>query len=185
MIKNRMIRTSDSKYSSPAFVTRKSNDKLRLLLDYRALNSITLKEEYPFPGIDETLRGLYGRTIFSNIDLNQGYYQIRLNEKLIPYTAFDLQFGRYEFLRIPFGLCIAPKTFQKAVNDSLREYNFEKIYLDDILIASNDIEEYARHLKYFITKLQSAVFSINFEKSRFAQNQVKFLGREISEKGIR
>lgn len=92
MEKNKIIRKSQSKFVSPCFVTRKSNGKIGLLMDYRALNAKALKEEYYFPGIDEVLQGLNGMKVFTTLDVNQGYYQIKLQDDSIRFTAFDLQF---------------------------------------------------------------------------------------------
>ncbi|KAI4293378.1 hypothetical protein PAPHI01_2652 [Pancytospora philotis] len=185
LIEQGIIRESNSDYSSPAFVVEKKTGKLRLLIDYRRLNAITHPEEYPFPGIEDLLLGLGGAQYFTTIDLNQGYYQIAMHPKAVRYTAFDMPFGRYEFLRMPFGLKNAPKSFQRAICTTLRGIEHIRIYLDDILIASKTLKEHTEHVGEVIKRLFDAGFSINFEKSHFAKEQVIFLGREISKYGIR
>lgn len=119
-------------------MTRKATGELRLLIDFRKLNEITQRKKYPFPKLEKMMRNLYNKPIFSTIDLNQGYYQILMYKDFIVYTAFDLPFGRYEFLRMSFGLTNAPKSFQKAISSTLRRVVCARIYLDDILIANKD-----------------------------------------------
>lgn len=104
-----ILRISQSKYLSPAFVVRKANGSIRLLIDYRKLNERTVKEEFPFNGIDALLQGLYGYEVFSTIDLAQGYYQMEVEEQSRKYIAIILPFGCYEFTRMPFGLVNRPR----------------------------------------------------------------------------
>ncbi|KAF9762926.1 Retrovirus-related Pol polyprotein from transposon [Nosema granulosis] len=106
-----IIRKSSSPYASPAFPVGKKNGQIRLVIDYRGLNSKTVKLGYPFPNIQYSLMDLKGSEYFSQIDLNMGYYQIPVAKEDIPKTAFVLPFGQYEFLRMPFGLCNAPREF--------------------------------------------------------------------------
>lgn len=108
-----VIRKSQSLFSSPAFPIRKRNGRIRLVIDYRDLNKYTIPINQPFPTINDCLLTINGSKVFSQIDLNSGYYQIPLEAKSIKYTAFSIGDNHYEFLRMPFGLTNAPMTFEK------------------------------------------------------------------------
>ncbi|KAI5150685.1 hypothetical protein ENBRE01_1643, partial [Enteropsectra breve] len=180
-----IIRRSNSFYASPAFMIKKASGGMRLVIDYRKLNEFTKKEKYPFPSIDEMFRGLYGRRVFSTIDLNRGYYQVPVEEQSRKYTAFTVPGGHFEFCRMPFGLVNAPRTFQKAVEATLRgTENFARVYIDDILIASHNEEEHVKEVETVIKRLHNRGFSINFKKSIFGTSEAKFLGRIINAEGI-
>lgn len=174
LFKKQIIRASQSEYSSPVFVIRKKDKSLRLLIDYRRLNKNTIKEEYSFPEIDNLLSGLYGKQVFNTINLKQEYYQIKMSKAAIKYTAFDLPFKRYKFLRMPFGLSNAPKSFQKAMMHALRGLDFVRVYLDDILVASNNIEEHCDYISQVLDRLKNFGFTINFEKSKLGLTRVTF-----------
>ncbi|KAG0420372.1 Retrovirus-related Pol polyprotein from transposon 17.6 [Dictyocoela roeselum] len=115
LISHKIIKESDTEYISPAFVIKKSNGKLRLVVDYRHLNSITRKSHQYTPNMYELGR-LKGSRIYSTIDLNQGYYQIPIAKDDIEKTGFKILNRTFVFQRMPFGLCNAPSTFQKAMN---------------------------------------------------------------------
>ncbi|KAG0440785.1 Retrovirus-related Pol polyprotein from transposon [Dictyocoela muelleri] len=154
-------------YCSPAFPILKRNGRVRLVIDYRKLNEITLKTNYIFPTITEILTQLHNSTVFSKIDLNLGYYQIPLDEKSIQYTAFGINNKRYEFLRMPFGLSNAPRTFQRAMNELLNHLPYVKVYIDDILIHSEDEEKHCDHINEVLKLLHENGLSINFDKCKF------------------
>lgn len=185
LIQKKVIRKSNAMQVSPAFIIHKKNNKLRLVVDYRKLNKITKPLNYPIPKMSNLLNDLYGSQIFSQIDLNMGYYQIQVFEEDIYKTAFSLGNETYEFLRMPFGLTNAPRTFQKTMNRILEDLDFVKIYLDDILIHSKNIYEHLDHLNTVLRKLQEANASINFEKSKFGEKEVTYLGNIINKDGIR
>lgn len=111
LLDNNIIKPSNSYFASPAFPILKPNGEVRLVVDYRKLNKQTISESFPFPNLKDQFFGLRGSKIFSQIDLNQGFYQIRINDKDVHKTAFIVEDGQYEFLRMPFGLKNAPRTF--------------------------------------------------------------------------
>ena len=180
-----IIRKSQSHFASPAFPILKKDESIRLVVDYRELNSITDNLAYPFPNIMDQLRELNGSRIFSQIDLNCGYYQIEMAEEDVSKTAFVLPFGQYEFLRMPFGLTDAPRTFQKAMHDLLGHLDFVKIFLDDVLIHSPNHQEHRLHLMSVFKIFEDSGITINLSKSQFFKNSVQYLGHIIDENGIK
>ncbi|PIK57859.1 putative transposon Ty3-I Gag-Pol polyprotein, partial [Apostichopus japonicus] len=115
MLDQNIIRKSISPYASPVVLVRKKSGSLRLCIDYRQLNAITVKDSFPLPRIDETLEALGGAKYFSSLDLSHGYFQIAMHHESIPRTAFRVPWGLYEFNRMPQGLCNSPSTFQRIM----------------------------------------------------------------------
>eukprot|EP00477_Mikrocytos_mackini_P002447 GAHX01002736.1.p1 GENE.GAHX01002736.1~~GAHX01002736.1.p1 ORF type:complete len:1367 (-),score=220.68 GAHX01002736.1:80-4180(-) len=185
LIKEQVIRPSDSSFCSPAFPIVKRNGSIRLVVDYRHLNSKTRKEFYPMPPIQHILGQLRGARRFSQIDLKSGYYQIGILEEDIPLTSFSLNDQQYEFLRMPFGLCNAPHTFQRAMQYLFGTHPFIKCYLDDVLIHSQSSQEHCKHLETFFNIVKDNGLAINYDKSHFNKDNVKYLGYLVDKEGIR
>ncbi|KAF9761135.1 Transposon Tf2-9 polyprotein [Nosema granulosis] len=167
------------------FQKQKKNGDIGLLIDYRALNKKTIKQGYPFPSIQNSLTEPKGSTIFSQLDLNMGYYQIEIDKESVAKTAFVLPFGQYEFFRMPFGLSNASREFQRIMNEKLSDLNFVKVFVDDILIYSQTPEEHLEHINAVLSRLSNEGISINFEKSSFMKSEVKYLGKIINSTGIK
>ena len=136
--------------------------------------------------MDELLDSLQGTTVFSSIDLQDGYYQIRVAPEDIPKTAFWAPYGHYECLVMPMGLANAPATFQAMMNDVLREYigKFVVVYLDDILIYSRNDAEHADHLHMVLKKLREHKLFDKLSKCEFFKKELEFLGHRVSARGI-
>ena len=185
LMKKSIVRKSISPYASPAFPILKRSGGVRLVVDYRKLNALTEKNQHPLPNIWEQLKDLHGSEIYSQIDLNSGYYQIQMAPEDVEKTAFILPFGHYEFMRMPFGLAGAPMTFQRVMNDLFGHLKFAKVFLDDILIHSKNREEHMEHVKHVLEALQRSNLRINRKKSSFFVDQVEYLGLMISRSGIK
>ncbi|KAG0435968.1 Retrovirus-related Pol polyprotein from transposon opus [Dictyocoela muelleri] len=181
----KIISKKEVLYASPAFPVRKKNNKIRLVIDYRELNKCTEPFEIAFPTISEIFSSLNGSKIFSSIDLNQGYYQIEMADGDVDKTAFRIDKTTYVLHRMLFGLSNAPRTFTKAIRQLLGEMEYVKIYMDDLLIHSSNEETHYEHLKKVLSILHNHGASVNFEKSQFNKNQVRFLGHIIDKTGVR
>ncbi|HLO99762.1 MAG TPA: reverse transcriptase domain-containing protein [Fimbriimonas sp.] len=180
------IRASSSSCASPILFVKKKDGSLRLCVDYRALNAITKKDRYPLPRIDESLHQIQGSTIFTKLDLRHGYNLIRIKEGDEWKTAFRTRYGLYEFLVMPFGLTNAPATFQRYINDTLREFLdvFCVVYLDDILIYSKNTKEHQEQVRKVLEKLQEAGLFVNPGKCEFSVSRTSYLGFIIDQDGI-
>ena len=149
MLKYEIIRPSSSAYSSPPHLTDKKDGGKRYCIDFRDLNTETIKDKFPIPNIDETKDYLLGAKYFSTLDLISGYWQIEIAEEDKHKTAFTTRKGHYEFNRMPFGLTNAPATFQRLMNNLLQPviYKCALVYLDDVIIYSRTIEDHIKHLQ--------------------------------------
>ena len=165
---------------------KKANGKWRMCVDYRALNTRTVRDRYPLPSIQSILSTLGGSTVFSKIDLVSGFHQIRIQDEDIEKTAFNTQFGAFEWVVMPFGLCNAPSTFQRVVNDVLRDHLgiFVWVYIDDILVFSKDADEHQRHLDLVHELLRKHQLFPCIDKSTFFQSRVPFCGYIVDQDGV-
>ena len=152
------IRPSNSPWASPILLVKKKDGSMRMCVDYRGLNALTIKNKYPpLPRIDEFFDQLHGSCYFTKIDLRSGYHQLRIRLCNISKTAFRTRFGHYEFLVMPFGLTNAPASFMTLMDSVLRPClgKFVVVFLDDILIYSRSMEE---HLEHYEKCLRCYVF---------------------------
>ena len=159
MLERGIIRSPKSPYSSPIVIVKKKDGADRFCVDYRKLNEITRKDVFPIPRIEQTLDALEGSSFFSTLDLASGYWQVPVATEDIAKTAFVTpDGGLYEYMRMPFGLCNAPATFQRLMNGIYSDalYNFVIVFLDDVLVYSKTEESHFEHLRETLTRLRQA-----------------------------
>ena len=151
MIYKNYIRSSKSPWGASIIFVKNKDGTLRLCIDYRQLNKMTIKNRQPLPHIDDLFDQLHGATVFTKIDLRSGYHQIRIKDEDIFKTAFRTRYGHYEFVVMPFELTNAPTTFMCLMNNVLHKYldMFILFFIDYILIYSKTKEEHKEHLKSF------------------------------------
>ena len=177
---------SSSEWASPVVLVRKQDGSVRWCLDYRKLNDVTVKDAYPLPRIDMCLDCLAGARYFSILDLQSGYWQILLSEKDRAKTAFITKYGLFEYTKMPFGLCSAPGTFQRCMELVLRGLQWKTllIYLDDVIVVGNSVEESLERLDEVLVRLESAGLKLKPSKCKLLQEEVLFLGHVVGKNGI-
>jgi hypothetical protein len=180
------IRPSTSPYGAPVLFVKKKDGSMRMCVDYRALNKITIKNKYPLPRIDELFDRLKGAKYFSKIDLVSGYHQVRIHADDVEKTAFRTRYGHYEFLVLPFGLTNAPATFMNLMQMIFKNQldDFVIVFLDDILIFSKTEGEHLKHIEKVLSLLRENRLYAKKSKCEFMKKKVSFLGHEISSDGI-
>ncbi|CAA7021303.1 unnamed protein product [Microthlaspi erraticum] len=180
------IRPSSSPWGAPVLFVKKKDGSMRLCIDYRGINNITIKDKYPLPRIDELLDQLRGASWFSKIDLASGYHQISIFEPDVFKTAFNTRYGQYEFVVMPFGLTNAPAAFMRLMNEVFHDYldGFVIVFIDDILVYSKTKEEHKEHLRKVLERLRSQKLYAKFSKCRFWKREIGFLGHRVSEQGV-
>eukprot|EP00253_Pinus_taeda_P020294 PITA_20294 len=180
------IRPSVSPWGALVLFVRKKDGTLRMCIDYRQLNKLTIKNKYPLPRIDELFDQVKGATVFSKIDLRSGYHQIRIKEEDIAKTTFRTRYGHYEFVVLPFGLTNAPATFMCLMNSVFHQFldKFVLIFIDDILIYSRSKEEHEEHLRMVLQTLREHQLYAKLSKCDFYKEEIQYLGHVISKEGI-
>jgi len=181
------IRASKSEVASPVLFVKKPGGGLRFCVDYRGLNTITVKNRYPLPLISETLDRLSQAKIFTKLDIIAAFNKIRIKEGHEYLTAFRTRQGLFEYLVMPFGLCNGPATFQSYINEALQPYldDFVTAYLDDILIYSDSELEHVVHVKRVLQRLREHGLQVDITKCNFHTTEVKYLGLIIGTDGVR
>ena len=180
-----VIRNSHSSWSAPIIVVPKGDGDKCLVIDYRALNKVTRKFVWPMPKVEDIFSQLNGGKYFSTLDLRAGYHHIGLTTHLIPKTAFTSPFGKYEYVKVPFGLAQAPAYFQELMTGVLKDLPFAMAYLDDIIIYSSTPEEHLKHIKTVFEKLRHTKLSMKLSKCHFFAKEIQYLGHILDVEGIK
>lgn len=191
MLDQGIIRPSNSPWTSPVWIVPKKLDatgqkKWRLVIDYRKLNEKTIDDRYPIPNITDILDKLGRCMYFTTLDLASGFHQIEVDSRDIAKTAFNVENGHYEFLRMPFGLKNAPSTFQRVMDNVLREHIGVRclVYMDDIIVFSTSLKEHLDNLRKIFETLRKYNMKIQLDKSEFLKKEVAFLGHIVTRDGV-
>ncbi|GJU65478.1 reverse transcriptase domain-containing protein [Tanacetum coccineum] len=180
------IRPSHSPWGAPVIFVKKKDGSMRMCIDNRELNKLTIKNRYPLPRINDWFDQLQGACCFSKIDLRSGYHQLRVREEDIPKTAFRTRYGHFEFTVMPFGPTNAPTIFMDLLNRVYKPHldKFVIVFIDDILIYSKSEEDHKVHLKTILDLLENEKLYAKFSKYEFWLKEVQFLGHVVNRDGI-
>ncbi|KAJ0733400.1 putative nucleotidyltransferase, Ribonuclease H [Helianthus annuus] len=169
LLEKGFIQPSSLPWGAPILFVKKKDGSMRMCIDYRELNKVTIKNRYPLPRIDDLFDQLQGARFFSTIDLRSGYHQLKVQEEDIPKTAFRTRYGHYEFTVMPFGLTNAPAAFMDMMNRICKPYldKFIIVFIDDILIYSKSKEEHAKYMHLLLSLLRKEKLYAKFSKCEF------------------
>ena len=187
MLEKGIIQTSESPWASPIVIVPKKTGDLRICVDYRPLNSVTVTDRYPIPNMQDQLENFRTAKYFTALDLASGYWQVKMHPDDQAKTAFITPSGLYEFKVMPFGLKNAPATFQRLMNRVLHRLigKFCAVYLDDIIIYSTTFQDHCNHVQQVFARLKEAGLKIKPEKCTFVVNEVSYLGHIVGSNGIK
>lgn len=151
------------------------------------MNEITIKAANPLPRIDMCIDCLASASIFSCLDLQSGYWQLKVEESDRIKTAFITKYGLFEYTKMPFGLCNAPATFQRCLELIFRGLQWQTIliYLDDIIIFSSDIDEHFHHLQEVLKRLKNAGLKLKLSKCDLIKGEILYLGHIVGKDGVK
>ena len=182
-----IIEPSVSPWNSPIVPIVKKGGGVRLCLDYRKLNKVTIPDRHPVPNLSDSIFGLHGTKFFTRLDLVKSYYQIPIDENSKPYTAFSTPKNHWQFKRLSFGLRNAPSAFQREIQAVLSSFPSNKViaYIDDILIMSSSFSEHLELVQRVLHTLVSYKLKVKPVKCEFFKSEVEFLGHVINRTGIR
>jgi len=180
------IADSESPYGAPILFVPKPDGSLRLCVDYRNLNKLTILNKYPLPLMDELRDYVAGAKVFTKLNLNNEYHLIRMRKGDEHKTAFRTRYGQYDYMVMPFGLVNAPATLQTMMNKILREFldHGVVVYLDDILIYSENVKDHLTLVQQVLDRLEQHDLAVSLNKLVFHQEEVEFLGYIVKSSGV-
>ena len=186
LLKQGFIRASTSPAGAPVMFVPKKEGELRMCMDYRRLNMVTIKDRTPLPLISDVLERVRGAKWFTKLDLRHAYHRVRIRKGDEWKTAFRTFVGHFEWLVMPFGLCNAPATFQRFLNDVMRDLldRGVLVYLDDILIYADTREEHDRLVREVLTRLRANALFVSLNKCAFGVTRVEYLGHILTTDGV-
>ena len=179
-------RINNSEWGAPTFIQPKKNGTIRFLSDFRELNKRIKRKPYPLPKIQDLLMNLEGFTYATSIDLNMGYYHVKLTPDSSRLCTIVTEFGKYEYLRIPMGVCNSPDIFQERMSDLMAGLEYVRAYIDDILVTTKgDWNDHLEKLDKVLQRLGEAGLQVNADKSFFGKTETEYLGFWITREGVR
>ena len=186
MLSADVIEPSSSPWSSPVVLVKKKDGSTRFCIDYRKLNAVSVKDSYPLPRIDDSLDALAGAKCFSTLDLASGYWQVGMTEEAKQKSAFVTPGGLFQFKCMPFGLCNAPSTFERLMEQVLAGLQWQicLVYLDDVIVYSRDFTEHVERLEIILKRISEAGLKLKPKKCHFFCEKVIYLGHTVSAEGI-
>ena len=186
LLKQGIIEESTSPWSSPIVLVRKKDGSVRFCIDFRKLNSITTKDAFPIPRIDDIFDHLSQAEYYTTIDFKSGYFQVGLDPKDRPKTAFSTRDQHYQFRVLPQGVTNGPPAFQRIVSQILgpTRWQYSLAYLDDVIIYSKDFEQHLIHLDEILSRLDAANFRLNVDKCQIAKTSIDYLGHHVERSNI-
>ena len=187
MLQKGVIEPSNGQWSSPIVLVTKKDGTTRFCVDYRRLNDVTRKDAYPLPRIEDNLDALQGSKYFSTLDLLTGFWQVEVAPQDRDKTAFTVGGdGQYRFLTMPFGLCNAPGTFQRLMEQVLQGLQWEiaVLYIDDVVVFSSTLDQHLERLAQVFDRFRAAGLKLKPSKCSLLQKKVEFLGHVVSEEGV-
>ena len=186
LIDKKVIRPSQSPWASPIVMVPKKDGSVRLCIDFRRVNTVTVKDAFPLPRVEDLLEATRGKKWYTTLDAASGYWQIAMEKSSIAKTAFTCCEGLFEWVVMPFGLCNAPATFQRAMQEILGPYLWRNVlvYIDDIIVYSESFEAHLQDVDTILRRLYAHGILLQLKKCRFACQSVEFLGHVVSRQGI-
>ncbi len=175
-----VIERCESKWASPLVPVKKAGGSIRLCVDFRHLNDVTVKEPYYIPGFEEMVEVVGRGSVLSKVDLAKGFHQVKVAEEDRDKTCFVCPFGKFRFRRMPFGLTKAPSVFQRLMDEVLVDcMEFASVYIDDILVVSLNWELHLGHLRLLFSVFRDAGLTCKAVKCCFGKRKLEFLGHWI------
>ena len=186
LVSKGFVKLSTSPWGAPVLFVKKNDGSLRLCIDYREFNKMTIRNQYSLPRIDDLFDQLQRARVFSKIDLRLGYHQLKIRSEDVLKTTFRTRNGHYEFLVMPFRLTNAPAAFMDFMNRIFQPYldQFVIVFIDDILIYSGSKEDHEEHLRVVLQILRENQLYAKFSKCQFLLDNVAFLGHVILVEGV-
>ena len=179
-------KVNDSEYQSPSTIIPKKDKTVRFITDFRKLNALLKRKPFPLPNIRDTLLELEGFEFGTSLDLNMGYYHIELHPDSRKYCTIVFPFGKYEYLRLPMGLCNSPDIFQEHMSELMCDLDYVCAYIDDVAILSkNTFDDHLTKVDKVLTRLEEAGLKVNGLKSFFGRKEFEYLGCVLTPKGVK
>ena len=184
LLRNKIIQRSRSPFSSPVVIVRKPGAEPRLCIDYRVINQRLIRPACPMKDTRTIIRNLEGNKYFGTLDLRSGFHQIKLTDDSCKYTAFATHIGLYEFLKLPFGIAIAPQEFQRIMSNILYGVHGVDVYVDDVIIAARTAEEFVSRVEETLLRLQQHNLRVKKSKCKLGEDTIVYLGHKIDGTGV-